>query len=73
MFPVKNIGASEIAATSPFGSRMTKQVMWQNADADFDAALELENRTQILATLTNDFLEATKAFTEKRPPQFTGT
>lgn len=65
--------ARAIAATSPFGSRMTKQVMWHNADADFGAALELENRTQILATLTNDFVEATRAFTEKRPPRFTGT
>lgn len=36
------------------------------------AALELENRTQILATETHDYREATDAFVSKRPPAFRG-
>ena len=35
---------------TPFGVEMTKQVMWANLDAaNLEAALHLENRTQILA------------------------
>lgn len=58
---------------SPFATRHTKSVMWTNLDApSFEAAVELENRAQILGSLTNDYKEATAAFTEKRPPAFRG-
>jgi hypothetical protein len=30
----------------------------------------LENRTQVLSSMTGDMLEAIRAFAEKRPPQF---
>ena len=34
---------------------MTKQVLWQNIDASsLEAAMALENRTQILASMTED-------------------
>ena len=64
--------AAAIAENSPFSVWMTKKVMWQNLDATFDAALELENRTQILAVMTADAREAMHAFVEKRPPTFEG-
>jgi enoyl-CoA hydratase len=65
--------AGEIAANSPFGVRMTKQVLHRNVDApSLEAAIELENRTQILATRTEDMKEALAAFLERRPPKFTG-
>ena len=64
--------AAAIAENSPFAVWMTKKVMWQNLDATFDAALELENRTQILAVMTADAREAMHAFVEKRPPTFEG-
>lgn len=64
--------AAAICANSPFAVWQTKQVMWQNLAASFDQAIELENRTQILAVGTEDFAEATRAFVEKRPPEFTG-
>lgn len=65
--------ADEIAANSPFGVRMTKQVLHRNVDApSLEAAIELENRTQILATRTDDMKEALAAFVERRPPKFTG-
>lgn len=65
--------AADIARNSPFAVRMTKQVLRTNVDAQsLRAAIELENRTQILCTRTDDFEEALTAFQEKRPPQFTG-
>jgi enoyl-CoA hydratase len=59
---------------SPFGQKMTKQVYRANLDApSLEEALQLENRTQILATATAtaDAAEARAAFLEKRRPSFT--
>jgi len=70
--------ALEVAATicsySPFGVVMTKQVMWANVDApNVEAAIHMENRTQILASTTGDVAEAAAAFMEKRPPRWSVT
>lgn len=63
--------AAQIAANSPFGVWMTKQVMQRTVDApSLGAALELENRTQVLATRTEDSGEAMDAFREQRPAVF---
>lgn len=63
--------AEAIAANSPFGVWMTKKVLGCNIDAPgLDAAVELENRTQVLATRTEDMAEALAAFREKRPASF---
>ena len=63
--------ASQIAANSPFGVWMTKEVMWSNLEVpSLHAGIDLENRTQILALQTEDHREAVTAFIEKRPPQF---
>jgi len=65
--------AKDIIANSPFSIAQTKRVMWQSVDApSLEAALEIENRTQILATMTDDYKEATAAFAERRPPNFSG-
>ena len=65
--------ARQILANSPFATEHTKRVVWQNVDApSFKAAIELENRAQILASMTEDYKEATAAFTDRRPPRFTG-
>lgn len=46
--------ASAIAENARFGVRMTKQVLRRNLDASsLEAAIELENRTQALATRTD--------------------
>lgn len=66
--------ARAVAANSPFGVRLTKQVLRTNVDApSMQAALEIENRNQVLASRTNDMSEALAAFLEKRPPRYTGT
>lgn len=65
--------AAEIAANSPWGVEMTKQVLRRNVDAtSLEAAIELENRTQVLATRTHDAGEAVAAFRERRPARFSG-
>ncbi|MFI5427178.1 enoyl-CoA hydratase/isomerase family protein [Aeromicrobium sp. UC242_57] len=66
--------AARIAALSPFGVKMTKQVYRQTTDSpSLEIALALENRTQILANATHDAAEARSAFLEKRRPVFTGS
>jgi enoyl-CoA hydratase len=65
--------AELIRANSPFGVWMTKEVMWSNLEAgSLQAAIDLENRTQLLASHTGDMGEALAAFLEKRPPRFSG-
>ena len=65
--------AGLICRNSPFGVRMTKQVLQMNVDApSLDAAIALENRNQVLAFQTDDMREAFDAFREKRDPRFSG-
>lgn len=63
--------AEMIAENSEFGVRMTKVGMWANLDASsLRAAMELENRTQVLGTFTGNMTEAGEAFREKRAPEW---
>ena len=65
--------AALILANSPFGVHMTKEVMWSQLEVgSLVAGIDLENRTQLLASTTSDMEEALAAFLEKRPPQFGG-
>jgi enoyl-CoA hydratase len=61
----------EIAANSSFGIRLTKEILQTNVDApSLEAAIALENRSQVLAVQTRDMSEALAAFREKRLPEF---
>lgn len=63
--------AELILANSPFGIQMTKEVMWSQLEVGSMAAgIDLENRTQLLASTTGDMAEAMQAFLEKRPPDY---
>lgn len=63
--------AASITRHSPFGIRLTKQVLQTNVDApSLEAALELENRNQVLATRTRDMQEALDAFLSRRDPRY---
>jgi enoyl-CoA hydratase len=46
--------ASAIAELSPLGVQLTKRALQVNTDAPLDAALELENRNQVLSHATDD-------------------
>jgi enoyl-CoA hydratase len=63
--------AGQIADNSPWGVRMTKEVMWSQLEVgSLQAGIDLENRTQILSTMTGDMQEAVAAFLAKRSPRF---
>ncbi len=64
--------AELIVGNSPFGVRMTKEVMWSQLEiSSLHAGIDLENRTQVLSSFTSDMPEAMSAFVQKRPPKFT--
>ena len=63
--------ADEIVANSPTGVWMTKEVMWSQLEvSSMQAGIDLENRTQIMTSMTDDMTEAVAAFLQKRPPDF---
>jgi enoyl-CoA hydratase/carnithine racemase len=63
--------AELIVGNSPFGVRMTKEVMWSQLEiGSLQAGIDLENRTQVLSSFTGDLAEAMAAFAQKRPAKF---
>lgn len=64
--------ADEVMANSPFGIALTKEGMWAALEIPgMQAAIDLENRQQIMASATSDHREAMRAFIERRAPAFT--
>jgi enoyl-CoA hydratase len=63
--------AALIAANSPWGVRMTKEVAWSQLEVgSLQAGIDLENRTQILTSYSRDADEAALAFRDRRSPSF---
>ena len=63
--------AGEIAAWAPWGTRLTKQGMWAALEIPSEqAAVEYEDRQQIMATHGVALPEAVAAFLEKRQAEF---
>jgi enoyl-CoA hydratase len=63
--------ARAICANSPMGIWMTKEVMWSQLEVgSLAAGIDLENRTQILTSFTEDMGEAVAAFLSRRPPEY---
>ena len=63
--------ADEIASLAPWGVRLTKQGMWTALELPSEqAAVEYEDRQQIMATFGEATPEAIGAFLEKRPAEF---
>ena len=63
-------GAEQIAAWAPWGIRLTKQGMWTALEISEQAAVEYEDRQQIMAVHGKAMPEAISAFLEKRTPAF---
>ncbi len=60
-----------IAANSPFGVWMTKEVMWSNLEVgSLQAGIDLENRTQILSSGTEDSRAAMAGFLRGDPVEW---
>ena len=61
-----------MCALSPLGLTLTKDTLWGSLEVgSLQTAVDLENRTQLLAGHTGNLTEATAAFKEKRPPVYT--
>lgn len=66
--------AEQVMLNAPFGVALTKEGMWSALEIPgMQAAIDLENRQQIMASATADHREAMRAFVERRPPEFTNT
>nr|MDO8132970.1 enoyl-CoA hydratase/isomerase family protein [Candidatus Njordarchaeum guaymaensis] len=64
--------ARTIAKKAPMAIRLTKRLMNQSWDMSIDAALDAEEIATFIMGQSEDFMEALKAFAEKREPQFRG-
>ncbi|MGA0879462.1 MAG: enoyl-CoA hydratase/isomerase family protein [Ilumatobacteraceae bacterium] len=64
--------ADQVIRNTPFGVALTKEGMWTALEIPgMQAAIDLENRQQIMASHTADARESMTAFVEKRPPNYT--
>ncbi|SHH07599.1 Enoyl-CoA hydratase [Jatrophihabitans endophyticus] len=63
--------AALITRHPPLSVELTKQGMWAAVEnPGFDAAVEYENRQQVVTAFTEDQKEATRAFVERRQPRY---
>jgi enoyl-CoA hydratase len=61
----------ELLAKPPLSLSLTKQGMWLSLEIpSFDAAVELENRQQVLTMMTADQAEAMNAYVQNRIPEY---
>ena len=64
--------ATSMTAFSPYGLAMTKEVVWANLEVgSLAAAIELEDRNQLMLGFTNNLPEAIRSFREARAPSYT--
>src|SRR5574338_241600 len=63
--------AEDMCRFSPYGLQMTKQVIWANLEStSLEAAIELEDRNQLMLGMTDNLPEAIAAFDENRAPVY---
>ncbi len=64
--------AERMCGFSPYGLAMTKDVLWTNLEvASLEAAIEVEDRNQLLLGFTENLPEAIRAFDQGREPTYT--
>lgn len=65
--------AEQVMLNAPMGVALTKEGMWTALEVPMQAAIDIENRQQIMLSQTLDHREAMGAFLEKRPPNYANT
>jgi enoyl-CoA hydratase len=64
--------ASRMCDYSPYGLAMTKDIIWVNLEnPSLEAAIEIEDRNQLMLGFTENLPEAIRAYDQKRPPTYT--
>ena len=64
--------AARMAEFSPYGLEMTKDVIWANLEnTSLEAAIEFEDRNQLMMGFTENLPEAIRAFDQGRDPVYT--
>ena len=72
LLPAAHEMAARMAEFSPYGLAMTKDVIWANLETNsLEAAIEIEDRNQLMLGFTENLPEAIRAFDQKRPPVYT--
>lgn len=65
--------AEEVMLNTPLGVALTKEGMWSALEIPgLQAAIDMENRQQIMASFSDDARETRRARVEKRPPKYNG-
>ncbi len=64
--------ATEILKSAPMAVQLAKKALYQGLDTDLVTQLHFEQLAQSSCFKSEDFKEATKAFAEKRKPDFKG-
>jgi len=72
LLPAAIAAGAAIAARGPVATRLAKEIMQQGQDADVRLAHALEQRAFGLSFASEDRIEGTTAFVEKREPDFKG-
>lgn len=73
LLAVAHAKAAEIMTNTPLGVALTKEGMWSALEIPgLQAAIDLENRQQIMASFSDDAREARAARQEKRAPRYDG-
>ncbi len=64
--------AARMCGFSPYGLQMTKEIIWVNLEnPSLEAAVEIEDRNQLMLGFTENLPEAIRAFEGKRAPRYT--
>jgi enoyl-CoA hydratase len=72
LLPAAIAAGEAVAARGPVATRLAKEIMQQGQDADVRTAHALEQRAFGLSFASEDRVEGTTAFVEKRDPRFVG-
>lgn len=70
--PEAKVLGAKLAEKAPLPLTMMKNIIRETAHLDMSAAIEIEAQALGMLASTHDFTEGTKAFLEKRKPQFLG-